>query len=149
VAESREVRIPAGSASGGRIVVPGAGQAGRRGGEAGDLVVTLKVHAHPVLERRGRNLHATVDVPLERAILGGPVHVPTAEGRSTLRLPPGTQCGQQFTLRGKGVPASDGGGRGDLLVTVGVAIPSGEDPRVRRFAQELEKAAAEAAREER
>ena len=130
-------------------MVPGAGQAGRRGGETGDLVVTLKVHAHPVLERRGRNLHATVDVPLARAILGGPVHVPTAEGRSTLRLPPGTQCGQQFTLRGKGVPAPEGGGRGDLLVTIGVAIPTGEDARVRRIAQELERAAAEAAGERR
>ena len=105
-----------------------------------------KVHAHPLLERRGRNLHATVPVPLARAILGGPVHVPTAEGRSTLRLPPGTQCGQQFTLRGKGVPAPEGG-RGDLLVTVSVAIPSGDEPRVRRAAQELERAADEPARE--
>ncbi|HWR97460.1 MAG TPA: J domain-containing protein [Candidatus Methanoperedens sp.] len=147
VAERREVRVPAGSASGSRIVVSGGGQAGRRGGDPGDLIVTLRVHAHPVLERRGRNLHATIPVPLAQAILGGPVHVPTAEGRSTLRLPPGTQCGQQFTLRGKGVPAPEGGGRGDLLVTVSVAIPSGEEPRVRRIAQELEKAAAEAARE--
>jgi molecular chaperone DnaJ len=149
LAERSEIRIPAGSASGGRIVVPAGGQAGRRGGEPGDLVVTLKVHAHPVLERRGRNLHATVPVPLARAILGGPIHVPTAEGRSTLRLPPGTQCGQQFTLRGKGVPSPEGGGRGDLLVTVSVAIPSGEEPRVRRIAQELEKTAGEASRGER
>lgn len=148
LAERREIRVPAGSASGGRVVVPGGGQAGRRGGEAGDLVVTLKVHAHPLLERRGRNLHATVPVPLARAILGGPVHVPTAEGRSTLRLPPGTQSGQQFTLRGKGVPAPEGG-RGDLLVTVSVAIPSGDEPRARRAALELERAAGEPAREER
>lgn len=149
LAERREVRVPAGSPSGGRILVPGGGQAGRRGGEAGDLVVTLKVHAHPLLERRGRNLHATVPVPLARAILGGPIHVPTAEGRSTLRLPPGTQSGQQFTLRGKGVPSPEGKGRGDLIVTVSVAIPSAEEPRVRRLALELEKIAGESAREER
>jgi molecular chaperone DnaJ len=149
VQERREVRVPAGTASGARIVIPGGGQAGRRGGEPGDLVVTLKVHAHPVLERRGHNLHATVPVPLARAILGGPVHVPTAEGRSALRLPPGTQCGQQFTLRGKGVPSPEGKGRGDLIVTVSVAIPSAEEPRVRRLAQELEKATAESTREER
>lgn len=148
VSERREIRVPAGSASGARIAVPGAGHVGRRSGESGDLIVTLRVHPHPVLERRGRNLHATVPVPLARAILGGAVHVPTAEGRSTVRLPPGTQCGQQFTLRGKGVPAPEGG-RGDLIVTVGVTIPSGDDPQVRRIAQELEKSAPAGAREER
>ena len=138
-AEQRTVRVPAGSASGSRIVVGGAGQPGRRGGASGDFVVTLKVQPHPLLERKGHNLHATVPVSLAQAILGGPVSVPTAEGRSTLRLPPGTQCGQQFTLRGKGVPYG-AGARGDLLVTISVAIPPGDDPRVRRAVQEIEKA---------
>jgi molecular chaperone DnaJ len=138
-AEARTVRVPAGSSSGSRIVVGGAGQPGRRGGASGDLVLTLKVQPHPLLERKGHNLHATVPVSLAQAILGGPVAVPTAEGRSTLRLPPGTQCGQQFTLRGKGVPYG-AGARGDLLVTISVAIPPGDDPRVRRAAQEIDKA---------
>lgn len=141
VEERRTVRVPAGSPSGGRIVVAAAGQPGRRGGEPGDLVLTLKVQPHPLLERKGQNLHATIPVTLAQAVLGGPVSVPTAEGRATLVLPPGTQCGQVFTIRGKGVPAPGGGrARGDLLVTVSVEIPSGEDPRVRRAAQELEKA---------
>lgn len=142
VAERCAVQVPAGSSSGSRIVVAGAGQPGRRGGESGDLVVTLKVQAHPLLERKGQNLYATIPVTLAQAVLGGPVPVPTAEGRATLRLPPGTQCGQVFTLRGKGVPLPGGGGRGDLHVTVTVALPSGDDPRVRRAVLELEKALA-------
>jgi molecular chaperone DnaJ len=140
VAEHRSVRVPAGSSSGSRVVVAGAGQPGKRGGETGDLVITLKVQPHPLLERKGQNLYATIPVTLAQAVLGGPVQVPTAEGRSTLRLPPGTQCGQVFVLRGKGVPSPEGGVRGDLHVTVSVALPSGDDPRVRRAMQELEKA---------
>lgn len=137
--EGRTVRVPAGSGTGTRIVVSGAGQPGRRGGEYGDLVVTCKVGPHPLLERKGFNLYCTVAVNLATAVLGGAVPVPTAEGRATLRLPPGTQGGQQFTLRGKGVPLPESGKRGDLYVTVTVRIPSGEDPRVRRLFQEWEK----------
>lgn len=144
VLENRTVKVPAGSASGARIVVPGAGQPGRRGGDYGDLVATCKVQAHPVLERKGHNLYCTVPVSLAEAVLGGAVHVPTLAGRTALRLPPGTQCGQQFTLRGKGVPAPEG--RGDLYVTVQLTVPSGEDPRVRRLFQELEKILAEKGR---
>ena len=145
VAEKRSVRIAAGSSSGSRIVVAKAGQPGRRGGEPGDLVVTLKVQSHPLLERRGQNLYVSVPVTLPQAVLGGPIPVPTAEGRATLRLPPGTQGGQVFTLRGKGVPSPGGGARGDLHVTVTVTLPSGDDPRVRRAMLELEKALAASA----
>jgi DnaJ-class molecular chaperone len=120
--------------------VAAVGQPGRRGGEPGDLVVTLKVQPHPLLERRGQNLYVSVPVTLPQAVLGGPVPVPTAEGRSTLRLPPGTQGGQVFTLRGKGVPSPAGGARGDLHVTIAVTLPSGADPRVRRAMLEFEKA---------
>lgn len=146
VAEKRAVRAAAGSSSGSRIIVAAAGQPGRRGGEPGDLVVTLKVQSHPLLERRGQNLYVSIPVTLSQAVLGGPVPVPTAEGRKTLRLPPGTQGGQVFILRGKGVPALGGGTRGDLHVTVTVTLPAGDDPRVRRAMQELEKALAASAR---
>ena len=142
VAEKRAVRVAAGSSSGSRTIVAAAGQPGRRGGEPGDLVVTLKVQSHPLLERRGQNLYASIPITLPQAVLGGPVPVPTAEGRATLRLPAGTQCGQVFTLRGKGVPSPGGRARGDLHITVAVALPSGDDPRVRRAMQELEKALA-------
>jgi len=140
VAEKRAVRVPAGNSSGSRIVVAAAGQPGRRGGEPGDLVVTLKVQSHPLLERRGQNLYVSIPVTLPQAVLGGPVPVPTAAGRAMLRLPAGTQGGQVFTLRGKGVPSPGGGARGDLHVTITVTLPSGDDPRVRRAMQELEKA---------
>jgi len=140
VAEKRAVRVAAGSSSGSRIIISAAGQPGRRGGEPGDLVVTLKVQSHPLLERRGQNLYVSIPVTLPQAVLGGPVPVPTAEGRKTLRIPPGTQGGQVFILRGKGVPSPGGKARGDLHVTVTVTLPSGDDPRVRRAMQELEKA---------
>lgn len=140
VAEKRLVPVAAGSSSGSRIIVAAAGQPGRRGGEPGDLVVTLKVQSHPLLERRGQNLYVSVPVTLPQAVLGGPVPVPTAEGRAMLRLPPGTQGGQVFTLRGKGVPSPGGGARGDLHVTVTVTLPAGDDPRVRRAMLEFEKA---------
>ena len=146
VAEKRAVRVAAGSSSGSRIVVGAAGQPGRRGGEPGDLVVTLKVQSHPLLERRGQNLYVTVPVTLSQAVLGGPVPVPTAEGRTTLRLPPGTQGGQVFTVRGKGVPSPGGAARGDLHVTVTVTLPSGDDPRVRRAMLEFDKSLVAAAR---
>jgi len=140
VVEERAVRVAAGSSSGSRIIIAAAGQPGRRGGEPGDLVVTLKVQSHPLLERRGQNLYVSIPVTLSQAVLGGPVPVPTAEGRKMLRLPPGTQGGQVFIMRGKGVPSPGGGARGDLHVTVIVTLPSGDDPRVRRAMLELEKA---------
>lgn len=139
VVEKAVVRVPAGSDSGTRILVPGAGQPGKRGGESGDLVVTLRVQPHPVLERRGYNLYCSVPVTVSEAALGAKISVPTAEGKASLRIPVGTQCGQKFRLRGRGVPLPGGGERGDLYVSIVVVIPSAADPGGRRLFQELEK----------
>ncbi len=139
VTEKRSVQVPAGSDSGTIIEVPGGGQPGKRGGESGSLLVTVRVQPHPTIERRGYNLFRTVPVTLAEAAGGSTILAPTAEKKVSLKIPPGTQCGQQFRLRGKGVPLPGGSKRGDFYVTVKVRIPMVTDPGARRLLRELEK----------
>ena len=125
------VRIPAGVEHGQLIRLPGRGAAGRNGGPPGDLFVTVLVGDHPVLARSGRNLTVTVPVTYPEAVLGAEVKVPTLDGAPvTVRIPPGTPSGRTLRVRGQGVPRPRGG-RGDLLVTVEVAVPKyvGADER--------------------
>ncbi|MEU6080093.1 molecular chaperone DnaJ [Streptomyces sp. NPDC047108] len=118
-----QVRIPAGVSDGQRIRLRGKGAPGERGGPNGDLYVVVKVHAHPVFGRKGDNLTVTVPVTYTEAALGGEIKVPTLGGPPvTLRLPPGTPNGRTMRARGKGAVRKDGT-RGDLLVTVEVAVP--------------------------
>jgi molecular chaperone DnaJ len=117
------VRIPAGVQDGQRIRLKGKGVAGERGGPPGDLYVTVHVRPHPVFGRKGDNLTVTVPVTFPEAALGAEVKVPTLNGPPvTVKLPPGTANGQTFRVRGRGAPRKDGT-RGDLLVTVNVAVP--------------------------
>jgi molecular chaperone DnaJ len=139
VTERKTLRIPAGSDSGTRVVVSGAGQPGKRGGRRGDLVVTLRVQPHPYLERRGYNLYGSVVVAVAEAALGATVPVPALEKKVSLRMPAGTQGGQEFRLPGKGVPQPGGAKRGDLYVTIKVLIPEARDPKARSLFRELEK----------
>jgi molecular chaperone DnaJ len=139
VTETVAVDVAAGSDSGTRIVVSGAGQPGKRGGEAGDLVVTIKVRPHPVLERRGYNLHCSVPITVSEAALGATILVPTAEKKASIKIPMGTQSGQQFRLRGKGIAIPGRRGSGDLYITTVVVVPPATDPRARRLFRELEK----------
>jgi molecular chaperone DnaJ len=146
-----QVRIPAGVSDNQRIRLRGKGAPGERGGPAGDLYVTVHVDAHPVFGRKGDNLTVTVPVTFAEAALGGEVRVPTLGGPPvTLKLPPGTPNGRTMRARGKGAVRKDGT-RGDLLVTVEVAVPTdvsgkardaleayreataGEDPRAELF----------------
>ncbi|MGP3949877.1 molecular chaperone DnaJ [Streptomyces sp. 7N604] len=118
-----QVRIPAGVADGQRIRLRGKGAPGERGGPNGDLYVVVNVDPHPVFGRRGDNLTVTVPVTYPEAALGGEIKVPTLGGPPvTLRLPPGTPNGRTMRARGKGAVRKDGT-RGDLLVTVEVAVP--------------------------
>jgi molecular chaperone DnaJ len=78
---------------------------------------------HPSLERRGDDLAATFTVPLTTAVLGGEGQVPTLEGPIGIKVPPGSRVGRVFRLRGHGLPKLEGGGRGDLLATLGVELP--------------------------
>jgi len=137
--EKKTLRIPAGVDSGSRVVLRGGGQPGSSGGGRGDLVVTLRVLPHPHLERRMFNLFCSVPVTVTEAALGAEVLVPRLEEKVALKIPAGTQGGQEFRLRGRGVPHPGGTRRGDLFVSVEVVIPEARDPGARRLFRELEK----------
>jgi len=116
-------RIPAGVRDGQRIRLKGKGEAGQRGGPAGDLLLSVHVQPHNVFGRKGDNLTLTLPVTFPEAALGATVKVPTLAGASvSVKIPPGTSNGRTLRVRGKGVTRRDGT-RGDLLVTVEVAVP--------------------------
>lgn len=118
------VRIPAGVNDGQRIRLKGKGAPGERGGPPGDLYVRVHVGSHPVFGRKGEHLTVTVPVTFPEATLGADIKVPTLGGPPvTLKLPPGTPNGRTFRVRGRGTRRPDGT-RGDLLVTVEVAVPA-------------------------
>ncbi|HUL78007.1 MAG TPA: J domain-containing protein [Vicinamibacteria bacterium] len=132
-----EVRIPPGVGSGSQVRLPGAGNAGRRGGPPGDFVLTVEVEEHPVFRREGDDLHCVVQVGMVVAALGGHVEVATPDGPVTIEVPAGTQTGQRFRLRKRGVPRPGDGGRGDLWVEAAVVIPAATDDRARALLREL------------
>lgn len=118
-----QVRIPPGATDGRRIRVPGQGEPGRNGGEAGDLYLRVRHAAHPDFTTRGAEVHHALDVAPWEAVLGAEVIVPTLDGSIKLRIPAGTSDGQQLRVRGKGLPTDKSGGRGDLFVTINVVLP--------------------------
>ena len=130
-----EVTVPAGIDSGQRIALEGQGEAGPRGGPAGDLYVVVTVHDHPELLRRGTELYYELPVTFPQAALGASLEVPTVDGREPLEVPAGTQSGTEIRLRGRGVPRLRGSGHGDLHVIVTVVVP----PRLTRKERELMK----------
>lgn len=115
-------RIPAGVKNGARIRLKGKGEAGSHGGPAGDLYVNVHVEPHEFFGQRGDNLTLRLPVTVGEAALGTKLTVPTLDGPVTLKIPAGTQSGKTLRVKGKGIPRSSGG-RGDLLVTVDVAVP--------------------------
>ncbi len=117
------VRVPAGVRDGAKLRIAGKGSPGVRGGRAGDLFVTVRVRAHELFGRDGDNLTLTVPVTFAEAALGTTLRVPTMDGAVSLKLAPGTPSGRTMRVRGRGV-AKRGGGAGDLLVTVEVAVPA-------------------------
>lgn len=139
-----EVRIPAGVQTGSRVRVPGRGNAGTAGAPAGDLYIITEVQAHPFFERRGDDLYTTVPITVTEATLGAKIEVPTVDGRSLLRVPPGTNSGQKLRLREKGVPSvRDPRQRGNQYVELQVVVPKPVDERVRELLRELERIAPE------
>ncbi|MEU3493294.1 molecular chaperone DnaJ [Kitasatospora cineracea] len=126
-ARTMQVRIPAGVQDSQRIRLKGKGAQGERGGQPGDLYVTVHVDPHPVFGRKGDNLTVTVPVSFPEAALGGTIEVPTLNGPAVkLKLPPGSANGLTMRARGKGATRKDGT-RGDLLVTVEVTVPKHVD----------------------
>jgi molecular chaperone DnaJ len=137
--EVRHIRvsIPAGVDTGTRLRVSGEGEGGLQGGRPGDLYVVVRVKDHPVFRRDGANLVADLSLTIAQAVLGAEIPVPTLEGTSKITVPPGTQAGAVFCLRGKGMPRTDGGSRGDLYVTTQVIIPARLNRRQRELFEKL------------
>lgn len=133
-----EARIPAGVQDGARVRLASQGSPGYGGGPNGDLYLVVTIRPHPRFERAGSDLRATVDVPLYTALLGGEVAVPSLDGQLALRIPPETQNGRVFRLRGKGLRRGVGqASRGDLLVRVNVVLPTSLSERERRLFEQL------------
>jgi curved DNA-binding protein len=119
------VKIPAGARSGTRVRLRGQGEPGYAGGRPGDLDVIVQVLDHPLFRRDGDDLHLDLKVPLYTAVLGGSIEVPTLGGGGSLRIPAGTQSGQVFRLRGKGMPRlRQQDAFGDLYAHVLVQVPT-------------------------
>jgi molecular chaperone DnaJ len=118
------VRIPAGVRDGARIKVPGRGEPGPPGSRPGDLYVVVRVTPHELFGRKDSDLTLNLPLSYTEAALGANVEVPTLDGPVTLKIPAGTPAGKTFRIRGKGAPKAKKGGQGDLLVTVGVNVPS-------------------------
>ncbi|MFI8324738.1 molecular chaperone DnaJ [Streptomyces sp. NPDC085529] len=138
-----QVRIPAGVSDGQKIRLRGKGAPGERGGPHGDLFVVVHVDAHPVFGRKDDNLTVTVPVSYVEAALGGEIKVPTLGGPAvTLKLPAGTPNGRTMRARGKGAVRKDGT-RGDLLVTVEVAVPKELDDKAREALEQYRTATAD------
>ncbi len=117
-----QVRIPAGAENGTVRVVRNEGEPGRRGGKPGDLHVVLRVEAHPMFVREGSDLLVEVPVPMTDATLGTELEVPTLDGVVRMRIPPSTQTGKVFRLKGRGLPGPSG--TGDLRVRISVEVPA-------------------------
>jgi molecular chaperone DnaJ len=135
--ETIEVRIPAGARNGSRLRVAGKGSAGTQGMPPGDLFITLRVEEHPVFRRDGDNIELRVPITVWEAGLGTKIEVPTIDGPKTLKIPPGTQNGQKFRMREKGVLNSRTNHRGDQIVEVSLIAPNTEDERTRQLLREL------------
>jgi molecular chaperone DnaJ len=131
------VAIPAGVDTGVQLRVPGEGHAGPFGGPRGDLRVITRVHEDTAFTRKGDNLYVDLTVSVVEAVLGARSPVLTLEGTAEVVVPPGTQSGQVLRLRGRGLPRLSGVGRGDLHVTVRVAIPRGIDARTQDLFREI------------
>ena len=132
-----EVRIPQGVASGSRLRVAGKGNAGLAGGAAGDLYITIRVEEHPFFKREGDNINIQVPLTVSEAGLGAKIEVPTIDGRALLKIPQGTQNGQKFRLREKGVFNGKRNTRGDEIVEVVLQAPDVRDERTRELLREL------------
>jgi molecular chaperone DnaJ len=132
-----EVRIPAGAKHGSRLRVPGKGNAGTMGAPAGDLYITTNVEPHPVFSREGDDIHMQVPVTIWEAGLGAKIEVPTIDGKTLLKIPPGTQNNQKFRLRERGVSNTRKGTKGDQFVQVVLRAPEVRDEKTKELLREL------------
>jgi DnaJ-class molecular chaperone len=136
-----DVRIPPGVGDGSRVRVTGEGEQGTGGAPSGDLYLRVRLAPHPQFERKGRDVYVKVPLPVTTAVLGGEVEVPTLEGRTVrLKIPPLTQNGQMFRLKGYGMPAiGKSEEKGDAYARVEVQLPTHLSPAEREHYEALAK----------
>jgi len=146
--ETVQVRLPAGIGDSARVRVPGKGNSGMMGGPPGDLYITIRVAPHRVFRRDGDDVHLVLPIAVHEAALGARVEVPTPDGPTRLRVPPGTQSGQQFRLRERGIISTRDGRRGDLIVEVRLMLPKVLDERSKQLLQEFGQINGESVREQ-
>jgi molecular chaperone DnaJ len=135
--ESLTINVPPGLADGARIRVVGKGHVGRNGGSNGDFYIDVQVRPHKLFTREGDDLHVAVPIAIHEAALGAKIDVPSLDGPARLRVPPGTQSGQRFRIRERGVPSLRGGRRGDLVVEVHLVLPKLLDERSKELLREF------------
>ena len=134
-----QVTIPAGVEDGTRIRLSGEGEAGANGAPSGDLYVHVGIRPHPLFQRDGANIFCRVPLRMTQAALGGEIEVPVIDGsRAKVKIPPGTQTGDQFRLRGKGFSVLRSAARGDMYIQVMVEIPQHLTRRQRELLEDFE-----------
>ena len=146
MSETLNVRIPAGVDDESLVKLRGMGNAGYGGGTNGDLHIRIHLRPHPLFERKGGDLYITVPVTFGEAALGAKIEVPTIDGSAVMTLPPGTQGGQRFKLRGKGFPEPRTGRRGDMFVSIQVAVPKDISAKTKEAIKNIEASYAESPR---
>ena len=118
-----QASVPAGIDNGQTISIRGQGSAGKNGGPAGDLLITIAVRPHELFRREGTSVLCEAPITFAQAVLGAELEIPTIDGKVKYDLPEGTQSGSTFRLKGKGIPSLNGRGRGDQYVTVYIETP--------------------------
>ena len=136
---SLSVNVPAGVETGTRIRLSNEGEAGLRGGPAGDLYIFIEVREHKIFQRDGNSLFCRIPVSMSGAALGGDIEVPTMDGgRSRVKIPAGSQSGRQMRLRGKGMPAIKSAQKGDMFIEIAVETPVNLTSKQRELLREFE-----------
>jgi molecular chaperone DnaJ len=135
--ESVEIDIPAGISDGQTISIRGGGEAGEKGAQAGDLYALIHVLPHEKFTRRGQDILSTEYINFSTATLGGEMEIDTIEGKLILKIPPGTQSGETFRIKSKGVPDLHGRGRGNHLVKITVEVPKKLSREQKELIEEL------------
>src|SRR5436309_3409530 len=131
------IKVPPGVDSGSRLKLRGEGEAGTNAGMSGDLYVMLSVREHPLFVREGTDVVCEVPLSFAQAALGTEIEVPTLDGKARVKIPAGTQSGQVFKLKGRGIPDLNGYGRGDEVIRVLVETPRKLSPRQRELLEDF------------
>ena len=135
------IKIPAGVDNDSKVRIAAKGNAGRNGGPEGDLIITIHVTPHKVFRRNGQDLEMTLPVTYAEAALGAKIEIPTLNGSSLFKVPPGTFSGQKLRLKGKGIVNSRTRSEGDLYVEIKIVPPPTTDLKVRELLKEIERTA--------